>query len=64
VTILVGVMLLAVALAVAVVLLVAHLRAEGRRHRERADIDRDYRDAVDTAQKELRDLRRDRGTRR
>jgi len=55
-------MLLALAAAVAVVL-VAHLRAKGRRHRELADIDREYQDAVDSARQELRDIRRDRGTR-
>ena len=49
-TIPVGVMLLALAAAVVVALLVAHLRAKGCCHRERADIDREYRDAVDTAQ--------------
>jgi uncharacterized membrane protein YccC len=56
-------MLLALAAAVAVVLLVARLRAKGRRHRELADIDREYQDAVDTARQELRDIRRDRSTR-
>ncbi len=63
-TIPVGVMLLALAAAVAVVLLVAHLRAEGRRHRELDGIDREYQDAVDTAQQEQRDIRRDRSIRR
>ena len=63
-TIPVGVMLLALAAAVAVVLLVAHLRAEGRRHRELDDIDREYQDAVDAAQQEQRDIRRDRSIRK
>jgi uncharacterized membrane-anchored protein YhcB (DUF1043 family) len=56
-------MLLALAAAVAVGLLVARLRAKGRRHRELADIDREYQDAVDTARQELRDIRRDRSSR-